>query len=564
MVFTMDSRLFLTLEVGFCILNSLNFHMGALIMKLLLVLTFFFLIPVRSGAEAPAQKAQTQASEELKPLAEQLGDGVKDRTDIKLAVLEFSYTSDKASDGPAIIQERLTTLLAQNKKLTLIERSLLKKVLGELKLQASGVLDEETTKKLGKLLGADAVVTGTLNDIKDGETEVNARVVETESGKILAAAAVNVRKTWQDAAAVTQHGNNYAGKPLVQIAILLDTSNSMDGLINQARNQVWKIVNELNSSEKSGSNPVIEVAVYEYGNSGLKEENGWIRQVLPFTKNLDKVAEELFSLKTNGGDEFCGEVIKDAVEQLAWSKKDDVYKAIFIAGNEPFTQGKIDFHQSVELAKAKGIFVNTIFCGRRQEGIATQWLAGAQLAEGEYTNIDQSAPVAAINAPQDDEIAQLSSKLNTTYVAYGSRGRAEMDKKEALDSNIAASGAGGILSERAAFKAAAPAAMSEYESSWDVISAVEGGSMKRSEIKKDQLPEELKKMDEAELDKYIDSKLAERKKIKADILRLQEERKTYIAEQERTQSGAPVTLDKAIIDAVHKQAVKKGYKFSRP
>ena len=87
--------------------------------------------------------------------------------------------------------------------------------------------------------------------------------------------------------------------------------------------------------------------------------------------------------------------------------------------------------------------------------------------------------------------------------------------------------------------------------------------MKRSEIQKDQLPEELKKMDKAQLDKYIDSKLAERKKIKADILRLQEERKNYITEQEKKQSGAPVTLDKAIIDAVHKQAVKKGYRFLR-
>ncbi|MEI7482515.1 MAG: FlgO family outer membrane protein [Elusimicrobiota bacterium] len=532
-------------------------------MNQVLTLTFLFLFPIQSGAQMAAPKAQTQAAEELKTLTNQLGAGVNDKPGIKLAVLEFAYTSGKASDGPVIIQERLTTLLAQNKKLILIERNLLKKVLGELNLQASGAIDEETTRKLGKLLGADAVITGTLNDTKDGETEINARVVETETGKILTAAGASVRKTWQDTPTVTQTGKNYDGKPLVQLAILLDTSNSMDGLINQARNQVWKIVNELNASEKSGSAPVIEVAVYEYGNSGLTAEKGWIRQVLPFTRNLDKVAEELFALKTNGGEEYCGQVIKNAVQELAWSKKDDAYKAIFIAGNEPFTQGATDFQQAVGLAKAKGIFVNTIFCGRRQEGLATQWLTAAQLSEGEYTNIDQSAPVAAINAPQDDQIAILSSKLNTTYVAYGSKGKAELNRKEALESNVARSGGASILSERAAFKASAPAAMADYESSWDIITAVESGAMKRSDIKKEQLPEELRKMDKAQLDKHIDSKLAERKKIKADIIRLQEERKSYIARQEKTQSGAPVTLDKAVIDAVHKQAVKKGYKFSR-
>lgn len=525
-----------------------------------LILCLAFAVPA-SSAKMPAAPA---ASGELEALAEKLQDGIKDRPAIKLAVLEFAYTSGRVSDGPVIIQERLTTLLAQNRKLTLIERNLLKKVLGELKLQASGAIDEETTRKLGRLLGADAVVTGTLNDIKDGETEINARVVETESGRILAAAGAEIKKTWLDQGGAPRPGNDYAGKPLVQLAILLDTSNSMDGLINQARNQVWKIVNELNASEKSGSTPVIEVAVYEYGNSTLPSSSGYIRQVLPFTRNLDKVAEELFALKTNGGDEFCGQVVKNAVNELAWSGKDDAYKAIFIAGNEPFTQGAVDFHQAVALAKGKGIFVNTIFCGRRQEGMATQWLAAAQLADGEYTNIDQSAPVASINAPQDDQIARLGSRLNTTYVAYGPKGKAELSRKEALENNVAASGGAGILSERAAFKAAAPAAMADYESSWDVITAVESGAMKRSDIKKERLSEELGKMDKAELDKYIDSKLAERKKIKTDILRLQEERKSYIAEQEKKRSGAPVTLDKAIIDAVHKQAVKKGFKFSRP
>lgn len=509
---------------------------------------------------AAALTATAAAAQPMDKLAGKLADGLKDKTSIKLAVLEFPYAGGQASEGPVVVQERLTTALAQNKKITLIERSLLKKVLGELNLQSSGAVDDETAKKLGKMLGADAVVLGTLNDLKEGRTEINARVVETETGRILSAASGDIEKTWKDAVTPVKPPQDYGSRPLVQVAILLDTSNSMDGLINQARTQVWKIVNELVSSEKSGSRPVIEVALYEYGNSSLPAESGWIRRVLPFTSDLDNVARELFALRTNGGDEHCGRVIKEAVEGLKWSPKSDVYKAIFIAGNEPFTQGTVPFQDAVARAKAKGIFVNTIFCGSRQQGIAEQWKSGAELAEGDYANIDQGARDYVVAAPQDDRIAELSSKLNDTYVAYGAAGyKGVAAKRESA--TLAKSAGSFVAAERAAYQASAPAAAAA-DASWDVVSALESGAVKRDEIKEEQLPEELRKMDKKARDKYIDDKLAERRKIKEEIVRLQGERKAYIAQEEKKTSGAN-TLDKAMIDTIRKQAVKRGYKFSK-
>lgn len=497
---------------------------------------------------------------QLERLADKLGEGVKDRPAIKLAVLEFPYAGGKASDGPVIVQERLTTLLAQNRKVTLIERALLVKVMGELNLQSSGAIDDETVKKLGKLLGADALVTGTLNDVKETATEINARVVEAGSGRILAAASAEVEKTWKDQAAPVKPPQDFGSKPLVQVAILLDTSNSMDGLINQARSQVWKIVNELVTAEKSGSKPLIEVALYEYGNSGLPRESGWIRRVLPFTADLDKVAGELFALKTNGGDEYCGQAIKAAVEELRWSPKSDVYKAIFIAGNEPFTQGPVPFQDAVAKAKAKNIFVNTIYCGSRQQGLAQQWKSGADLADGDYSNIDQSLTAYEIAAPQDDKIAELSARLSDTYVSYGSAGTARLAEKKKAD--LAARGAGKtIYAERAAFQAAAAPAQAAAEAEWDAVSAIESGSLRKEDIKADQLPPEVQKLDKAGQQKYLDEKLAERKKLKEEINRLQAQRKAYISQEEKKQSGAQ-TLDKAMIETIRRQAVKRGYKFS--
>src|SRR5213594_1781981 len=100
--------------------------------------------------------------------------------------------------------------------------------------------------------------------------------------------------------------------PLVQIAILLDTSGSMQGLIEQAKGQLWKIVNEFINAKQNGKRPELEVALYEYGKQTLSPATGWIRQIVPLTNDLDKISEELFKLTTNGGEEYCGWVIKDA------------------------------------------------------------------------------------------------------------------------------------------------------------------------------------------------------------------------------------------------------------
>src|SRR6185369_4975439 len=151
--------------------------------------------------------------------------------------------------------------------------------------------------------------------------------------------------------------------PLVQIAVLLDTSGSMEGLIEQAKGQLWKIVNEFLKAKQDGQTPEVQVALYEYGKSSLSPKSGWIRQIQPLTTDLDKISEELFALKTNGVDEYCGWVIKRAVDDLDWSPSADVYKVIFIAGNEPFTQGPVNYAESCKAAITKGIIVNTIHCG---------------------------------------------------------------------------------------------------------------------------------------------------------------------------------------------------------
>src|SRR5690606_27316999 len=119
----------------------------------------------------------------------------------------------------------------------------------------------------------------------------------------------------------------------IQLAILLDTSNSMDGLIDQTRSQLWQMVNELTKARKQGITPELQVAVYEYGNDKIPSGVGHIRKVTGLTTDLDKVSEALFALQTNGGSEYCGYAIDTAVKNLQWSNSRDDLRLIYIAGN---------------------------------------------------------------------------------------------------------------------------------------------------------------------------------------------------------------------------------------
>jgi len=348
-----------------------------------------------------------------------------------------------------------------------------------------------------------------------------------------------------------------AKKPLVQIAILLDTSGSMDGLIEQAKGQLWRIVNEFAKAKQDGVTPEVQVALYEYGKSSLSAQSGWIRQIQSLTTDLDKISEELFALRTNGGDEYCGWVIKDAVNQLAWSPASDAYKAIFIAGNEPFTQGPVNYAESCKAAITKGIIVNTIHCGNEADGINTKWKDGADLADGKYLVIDQNRAVVSIEAPQDKEIAKLGVELNKTYLAYGRDGRLGAGRQEAQDANVATlAPASGAVAQRAVAKASA----SYRNSSWDLVDAVKERKADIAKMKTEELPAEMQKMNAAERKTYVDKNANERAEMQAKIATLNGEREKYVAARLKEVAGTN-TLDAVVISAVREQSAKRNFKF---
>jgi len=346
-------------------------------------------------------------------------------------------------------------------------------------------------------------------------------------------------------------------KAKIQIALLLDTSNSMDGLINQAKSQLWKIVNEMAKSEVNKETPILEIALYEYGNDDLSMREGYIRQVTTFTTDLDKISEKLFALNTNGGSEFCGQVIDVSLKQLEWSDSDTDLKMIFIAGNEAFNQGEVDYRKTCAKAANQDISVNTIYCGDYNEGIRTFWKDGADLGNGKYMNIDSDKKEAYIPSPYDSTLIILNRRLNDSYVAYGSAGDKMKARQETQDLNAVSMGQQTLLN-----RAVSKSSKMYRNTEWDLVDAYNSNPNVLDKISDNQLPKELKGKSKKEIKNYLDNKMKERKEIQKQIQELNAKRDKYVAakRKEIAQSNDK-SLDDAMIEAVKEQAVKKNFKF---
>ena len=343
----------------------------------------------------------------------------------------------------------------------------------------------------------------------------------------------------------------------VQIALLLDTSNSMDGLIGQAKTQLWKVVNTFIAARKDGRVPFVEIALYEYGNTRLSPDVHWIRQVRPLTRDLDQLSADLFSLATSGGDEYCGAVIARATADLQWDPSPDTYKAIFIAGNEPFTQGPVNAMNSCRQAVRKGILVNTIHCGPHADGLAGGWKNGSAIADGTYLVINQDKAVVHIEAPQDKLIIQLNTRLNATYIPYGKSGQARKKEQAAQDGNAEANKKSGAAVQRAVTKSSG----NYWNGNWDLCDAAREKGFDWAKVKKEDLPENLRGLTSEELKKHVADNRAQRAQIQKEIQDLNKARAAFVAQKQKEDTGKDSTLDQAMQTALRAQASKKGYAF---
>ncbi len=344
---------------------------------------------------------------------------------------------------------------------------------------------------------------------------------------------------------------------VIDVAICLDTSGSMDGLIDSARQKLWAIVNDLALAEPT---PKLRVALLTYGNDGHNRENGWVNVESDLTDDLDLISQRLFALTTNGGTELVARVIQSASQELSWHPSDDAMKLIIVAGNESADQDRqFPFREVCRATISSGVMVNSIYCqysGDNSE-VESGWREVAKLSDGQFAMIDQNNGTVVIATPYDEPLIELNAQINATYIAYGTRGQWGAQNQTEQDDNAASLGAA-----TAAQRVGCKATTLYCNSTWDLVDACRSADFKLEDVRDEDLPENMRAMTVEQRKAHVDEIAKKRADVQAAVQSMLQKREAFVAqEQQRLALDDTAAFDFAVRTAIRKQAEAKGFKF---
>lgn len=365
-----------------------------------------------------------------------------------------------------------------------------------------------------------------------------------------------------------KHGGNAPANPLavpqgkakVDVVFVLDTTGSMSGLIQTAKEKIWSIATTMASAQPT---PELRIGLVAYRDRG----DAYVTQVVDLSADLDSVYAELMDFQADGGGdtpESVNEALHDAVHRVTWSKDEQTYRAVFLVGDAPphmDYQDDVPYPDIVADAGARGIVVNTVQCGNVASA-AGHWRQIASLGGGRYFQVEQNGGAVALVSPFDDEIATLSASLDGTRLYYGSKEeKAAMQRKVEATAKLHERASVGAKARRAAFNASAAGNLN-FTGENELVSDVASGRIDLEELDADALPEPLQAMAPAEQKAAIQRLADERAELKARISRLSQRREEYLAKQVEEAGGAQDSLDQKIFDAVREQASEAGLVYA--
>jgi hypothetical protein len=341
---------------------------------------------------------------------------------------------------------------------------------------------------------------------------------------------------------------------VIDVAILLDTSGSMEHLIDAARVKLWDIVNDLALADPT---PRLRVGLVTFGHQDNPHKAGWVKVETDLTEDLDLVSELLFSLTADGGAEYVGRVLQTALQDLSWTEDPSTLKLVFLAGNEPADQDKeVSFRDMAQEAYERGIEVNAIFCGNATDEQAATWKEVAELARSRFATINHRQGAVMVSTPFDEELAELGDRINKTYVPYGESGAKRREMQTAQDEN-AKSVSVAVAASRAQAKSSPL-----YAPDWDLVDAVAAEDISLYDLDQGQLPDELRSMSFEELYVYLDEKHLEREELRGRIAELGRKRSEYIAKQSETKGLDDSTaFDGVVRRVIRERAEEKGFTY---
>jgi Mg-chelatase subunit ChlD len=344
----------------------------------------------------------------------------------------------------------------------------------------------------------------------------------------------------------------------IDVVFVLDTTGSMSGLIQAAKEKIWSIASSMAQAEHA---PQIRMGLVAYRDKG----DAYVTRVIDLSSDLDSMYASLMDFRAQGGGdgpEHVNQALYDAVHKMSWSQG-DAYKAIFLVGDAPphmDYQDDVKYPDTLRIALRQGIVVNAIQSGSNPS-TTNGWQKIASLGQGEYFQVEQHGNAVAVATPYDKKLAELSAKLDDTRLYYG-----DTEEKKRMQEKVKASKKLHALSSlesrarRATFNAT-DSGEKNFVGENELVDDVASGRVKLDELDHDMLPSAIQAMAPAEQKALIKEKAEQRRQLKGEVKKLAKQRADYIAREVEAAGGASDSLDEKLYKAVKSQAAKSGISY---
>ncbi len=347
-------------------------------------------------------------------------------------------------------------------------------------------------------------------------------------------------------------------RPRIDVVFVLDTTGSMGGLIEGAKAKIWSIANQMVSAKPT---PRLRIGLVGYRDRG----DDYVTKRYDLSDDIDAVYGHLQGFQAGGGGdtpESVNQALREAVHDMSWTPSRDALKIIFLVGDAPphmDYEGDVKYPVTLQEAVRKDLIVNTVQCGSIGS-TAPVWKEIASLAEGSYVAIGQTGDMQVVSTPMDDELARLNREIGTTLVAYGS-----------------AEARGAVMAKQARAEAAAPAATADrlaynmatakvVQGGGDLVDDLKEGRAKLSDLKADELPQELRGKTPEEQKAYLARQEEKRKKLQAQVADLVKKRQAWVDTEMRKAAaeGKGSAFDLEVARTLKAQAKRKSIAFAAP
>ena len=362
-----------------------------------------------------------------------------------------------------------------------------------------------------------------------------------------------------NAANPTDPSTGSEAKARVEVVFVLDTTGSMTGLIDAAKEKIWSIATTMSQANPA---PEISMGLVAYRDRG----DAYVTKIVDLSKDLDSVYATLMDFAADGGGdgpESVNRALYDAVHEMSWSQDPDSYRVVFLVGDAPPHMDYQDDRRYPEVAAsaaAKGIVINTIQCGSSAE-TAAHWQRIASLGNGRHFLVEQAGGAVAIETPFDADIAELSAQLDATRLYYGSAEQLEaMGRKVAATDKLRELASAAAQARRGVFNATASGAINMV-GEHDLVDDVASGRVDLEAVPAAELPPSIAGLPNEEQRRLVEETAVRRESLQQKITALAEQRETFISERLEELGGARDSLDQQIYETVRSQGASKGLSY---